>query len=388
MSHHEDAPPAQPQVIHVGSNLPLPSALQLKGNTSVNWKRFRQAWDNYEIAARLKTQDKEFRTATLLTCIGQDALDIYDGLAFDEEAHKKDIDIVLQKLEEFCVGNKNEIYERYMFNKRDQAAGESIDTYVASLRSLSKTCNYGVLTDNLIRDRMVVGILDKGIRKKLLQESKLTLQGCIDICRANECTKQQLKTIDQPEEVNVVDKKTLKGDRKPKSRRDPPSDKTPKLINCTFCAKKHEEKKEKCPAWGKTCDKCGAKNHFSVVCSKQRPPLYRKKPRNTRKGRQSRSKVNMVYEHEESDSDDYCLMVESVNSVYHKESPKKIFTTMFLKETSVKFQLDSGATVNILPVEIYQEVQKDPELKHLKNTQTTLVMFNNSELKPLGTVEL
>ena len=96
----------------------------------------------------------------------------------------------------------------------------------------------------------------------------------------------------------------------------------------------------------------------------------------------------MVYEHEDSDGDDYCLMVESVNSVYHKESPKKIFTTMVLKETSVKFQLDSGATVNILPVEIYQEVQKDPELKHLKNTQTTLVMFNNSELKPLGTVEL
>ena len=39
---------------------------------------------------------------------------------------KKDIDI-LQKLEEFCVGNNNEIYKRYLFNKRDQAVGESID---------------------------------------------------------------------------------------------------------------------------------------------------------------------------------------------------------------------------------------------------------------------
>ena len=58
----------------------------------------------------------------------------------------------------------------------------------------------------------------------------------------------------------------------------------------------------------------------------------------------------MFHEHEESDSDDYCLMLESVNSVYPKESPKKILTTMVLKKTSVKFQLDSGATVNILPV--------------------------------------
>lgn len=198
-------------------------------------------------------------------------------MAFDEEAHKKDIDIVLQKLEEFCVGNKNEIYERYLFNKRDQAVGESIDTYVASLRSLSKTCNYGALTDNLLRDRMVVGILDKGIRKKLLQESKLTLQSCIDICRANECTKQQLQTMDQPDEVNAMDEKTPKRDHKSKSKRDPKSGKTPKLISCKFCAKKHEEKKEKCPAWGKTCDKCGARNHFSVVCNKQRPPPHRKK---------------------------------------------------------------------------------------------------------------
>lgn len=223
---------------------------------------------------------------------------------------------------------------------------------------------------------MVVGILDKGIRKELLQESKLTLQSCIDICRANECTKQQLQTMDQPDEVNAVDEKTPKRDRKSKSKRDPKSGKTPKLINCKFCAKKHEEKKEKCPAWGKTCDKCGAKNHFSVVCNKQRPSPHRKKPRHTQRDRQSRSKVNMVYEQEESDSDDYCLMVQSVKSVYHKESSKKIFATMVLKDTQVKFQFDSGATVNILPVEIHQEVQKDPELKHLKNTQTTLVKKN------------
>ena len=79
------------EFIHVGSTLPLPSALQLTGNTSVNWKRFRAAWDNYEIASRLKTKDKVFRTATLLTCIGQEALDIFNGLAFEDESHKEDI---------------------------------------------------------------------------------------------------------------------------------------------------------------------------------------------------------------------------------------------------------------------------------------------------------
>ena len=73
------------------------------------------------------------------------------------------------------MGATNEIYERNRFNKRDQEAGESIESYVATLRSLAKSCNYCELTDSLIRDRIVVGIRENSFRKKLLQGSKLTL---------------------------------------------------------------------------------------------------------------------------------------------------------------------------------------------------------------------
>ena len=92
---------------------------------------------------------------------------------------------------------------------------------------------------------------------------------------------------DQPDEVNAVDEKTPKHDRNSKSKRDPKSDKTLKLINCKFCAKKQEEKKQKCPTWDKFCDKCGAKNHFSVVCNKHRPQPKSKKWRDTQKDCQS-----------------------------------------------------------------------------------------------------
>lgn len=40
------------------------------------------------------------RTATLVTFIRQDALEIYDGLAFDNDDQRKDTDLVLQKLGE------------------------------------------------------------------------------------------------------------------------------------------------------------------------------------------------------------------------------------------------------------------------------------------------
>ena len=40
--------------------------------------------------------NKSLRTATLLTCIGSDVLDVYEGLEFANEDDKKGIDVVLQ----------------------------------------------------------------------------------------------------------------------------------------------------------------------------------------------------------------------------------------------------------------------------------------------------
>ena len=123
---------AQPNTVQIPINIPLPSKLELTGNLATNWKKFHRAWNNYEIAARLKDPEnpainKSLRTATLLTCIGSDALDVYEGLEFDSEGDKQDIDIVLQKVQRYCIGETNEIYERYRFNKRDQEPNESLD---------------------------------------------------------------------------------------------------------------------------------------------------------------------------------------------------------------------------------------------------------------------
>ena len=72
---------AQPNLVQIPINISLPSKLELTGDLATNWKKFHRAWNNYEIAAHLKdpgtpTVNKSLRTATLLTCIGSDALDV------------------------------------------------------------------------------------------------------------------------------------------------------------------------------------------------------------------------------------------------------------------------------------------------------------------------
>ena len=40
-----------------------------------------------------------------------------------------------------------------------------------------------------------------------------------------------------------------------------------KQDSCQRCGRKHE--KEKCPAYGEKCRKCGKPNHFAIVCRSQ-----------------------------------------------------------------------------------------------------------------------
>ena len=168
---------------------------------------------------------------------------------------------------------------------------------------------------------------------------------------------------------------------KPAKASSPPLVNSLAKLNASSVKELQLEKRELCPAWKQKCGNCGQMNHFSAGCNSQKA---NKQPR----------KKSVVHNLEqqcpdfsEGDSDDYLLTVESVNAVHTKDSPKKIFANMQLRDETVKFQLDCGATVNILPVDIYQQIYRDPQTR-LQPSHTNLVMFNKSELKPLRRVKV
>jgi len=93
------------------------------------------------------------------------------------------------------IGQTNVIYERYRFNNRKQEPHESIDAYATALRALAATWEFAALKVEMIRDRLVCGITDNSIRRKLLQEPKFSLVKCLDICRSTEATTTHLEEI-------------------------------------------------------------------------------------------------------------------------------------------------------------------------------------------------
>ena len=108
------------------------------------------------------------------------------------------------------------LHRENKLTNRMQEQAESIDTYITTLRALAETCDFGTLKDDLLRDRIVCGVRENVIRRKLLQESGLTLSKCVDICRANEATAAQLKALRR---ANSLNKKQTRSTKKKITRR-------------------------------------------------------------------------------------------------------------------------------------------------------------------------
>lgn len=73
-----------------------------------------------------------------------------------------------------------------MFQYGKQEANETVDAFVTALHALAEHCKYGDLHDELIRDRIVVGLADTKLSERMQMEENLTLQKAIDMARQSE----------------------------------------------------------------------------------------------------------------------------------------------------------------------------------------------------------
>ena len=75
---------------------------------------------------------------------------------------------------------------RYKFNSRARERGESITTYVAALRYLAIDCEFGDSLNVMLRDRLICGINDPHIQRRLLSEAELDFDKALKTALAME----------------------------------------------------------------------------------------------------------------------------------------------------------------------------------------------------------
>ena len=213
------------------------------------------------------------------------------------------------------------IAERVKFLSLRQEATESVQLYAERLRQTARFCEFDKLgtegqsiEDNLVQMRVIDGLFRAEQRVKtleFLQSGSPKLSACVDFVRQLEMIgnfSQMSLISDSPQVSNVahVDRNQ------------------PTKAKCKFCGYSHPA--NKCPAYGKTCSKCGKNNHFQSVC---------------------RSSAKRVQEVEKEES----------NSVFAVGNASSIIPVTVCN-TSINMQIDTGSEVTTIPRNYWESMGK------------------------------
>ena len=333
--------------------LRTPSAFIISGNCGQEWKRWKQGFKIFLEASQQPKWTEAKKVSLLLNLAGDDCIEIYNNF---DQTKVSTLNEVLDQFDSYFEPRKNVVFEGFKFFTRNQQENEPIDRYLTALRTQLKRCEVDCLsgtdlTDRLLLHQVVSGIQDTEARERLLSKPNLKLSEAIEYCRGREESRIQIQEFQRKNVSQEVAEVKFQDQRSSK-----PS------MKCSRCNFLHPNKR--CYALGKTCTKCGRRNHFASVCKS----------------------VHSVQDEPKDEAQPRAENVESINLELNAiDSDDKTWKHELMVEGSpITFKLDTGAQVNALPICLYNKLNKG----ELMQTSKVLRSYSGHTIPVVGTCKL
>ncbi|XP_067950449.1 uncharacterized protein [Watersipora subatra] len=207
--------------------------------------------------------DKDEKIANVLLLMGPESVPIYDQFVFNEEqeAQKKTLTNVLRYFDAHFEPVKNIIYERVKFNSLVQG-DLSIHKFITTIQSQADVCEYGTMREELIRDRIIVGVSDNRLREYLIDLENNDLQKCISKAKQYVSHHEQSAKMSRQTEVNLDMIGKGKSEYQPRGQQQQQRKHQRETAKCFYCPRRNH-KAEFCPAHKSVCRKCKQKEHWA-----------------------------------------------------------------------------------------------------------------------------
>lgn len=360
--------PSQPNVTPTAFTIQPPEAFTF--SKPQEWEKWIRRFERFRLASNLNLSSEANQVNTLIYCMGDEADDILRGLNLTN-ARRQQYKPVKDAFDKYFVPKKNVIYERAKFNRRVQSGTETVDSFITALYALAQNCDYGPLNEELIRDRLVVGLRDTALSEKMQLDKDLTLQKAVTMARQSEAVKRQqselradaqpAKTTVEVDAVTFKNKKQMQGKFKPhmqrKQRGSEPKEQSERLT-CHKCGNAAHPKGQ-CPAKNVVCHTCGKKGHFQKVCRTAK----------------SVNAVGFVNEQPEPDG----LFLGSVEAGTNPWS-----VDIEVRNHKIRFKIDTGADVSVIPHQTYKAIMEPGGDRPLAQTDKPLFGPGGSRLSVVG----
>ncbi|UYV66350.1 K02A2.6-like, partial [Cordylochernes scorpioides] len=341
-------------------------------STPNEWPKWRKRFERYLVVSGMKKKEEADKIDLFMYLMGDRADDIFRTFKFEKEEEATKIDSVLKAFDShFCV-RKNIIYERAKFNSRIQEDREPVDEFITSLYKLADSCEFEGLHEQLIRDRIVVGVRDKALSERMQLDSELTLEKAVKMVRQQEAVRQQQVDLQRPstsQKVNQVkfnSKKQSPKQQQP-SRKKEKSAKT--RSRCPKCGGFNHREGQACLAEGQKCNLCSKTGHFANCCPDKQAKT---------------AEVKAVSELDEEIG--FLLEVSAAEDSSNLdddegECRRRWTAEIQVNGKQVKFKLDSQADVTCVPLCLFKEIMGQ---QRLVESDINLRAAEFSELQTVG----
>lgn len=232
-------------------------------NLAADWKVFKAQFEVYKVAKKIAGMDtEEEKIANLMLLMGPECVPIFEQFTFHatEEGRTKTLTNVVAMFDGHFEPAKNVIFERVKFNSLRQG-GRPVHQFITELQRQAGYCEYGEMKDDLVRDRIVVGVDDSKLREYLIDLDELTLAKCIQKSKQYVSHHEQAAKLDSWNEDSVESlssqRKSQVPTRRGESGRSVGQDAVSK---CFFCGRGHQGL---CPARKSTCHICKRTGHWA-----------------------------------------------------------------------------------------------------------------------------
>ncbi|XP_061564077.1 uncharacterized protein K02A2.6-like [Cololabis saira] len=350
-----------------------------------------QSWEEYcEVLGYFfeanDIDDADKMKAILLSSVGSQTYSLMRNLVSPEKPGDKTFDQLVALLKEHYNPKPSEIVQRFMFYSRTRKPEETVLDFVAGLRKLAQDCNFGDKLKEQLRDRLVCGVADDRIQRRLLSEMDLTFDKALKIAQAIETANRDAKVLQSQlgELPQAVHKMAVQQSQHAVSvqRR-----------ACYRCGSEQHRANE-CRFAQETCHGCGKRGHIQKVCRSRSATAVAEKfkgggaRKTERQGRtQAAHHVTLEEEkEEENDEEVFFTMYNMEETELTKEEPFR--ETLTVNGGAKTFELDTGCGVTVMNSEEFADLWEEGKIPPLKPWPFKLKTYTGQPVETLGTVNV